>query len=32
MYKNTDNLQRERQFALYFYIQKVRHFTLRDFS
>ena len=32
IYKNPDIFQKSRLFALRFYIQKVRHFTLRDFS
>ena len=32
IYKKQDMLQKERQFALSFYSQKARHFTLRDFS
>ena len=32
IYKNQDILQKARQFALYFYIQKDRHFKLREFS
>ena len=31
-YKKPDTLQKARQFPLRFYIQKDRHFTLRDFS
>ena len=31
IYKNPDTLQKERQFALFFYIQKPRHFMLRYF-
>ena len=30
--KKLDTLQKERQFPLRFYIQKARHFTLRNFS
>ena len=32
IYKNPDTFQKARQFALRFYIQKARHFTLRNFS
>ena len=32
IYKNPDTSQKSRQFALHFYIQKVGHFALRDFS
>ena len=32
IYKNSDTLQKARQFALHFYWQKSRHFTLRNFS
>ena len=32
IYKNSDTFQKSRQFVSRFYIQKVRHFTLRDFS
>ena len=31
IYKNPDTFQKGRQFALRFYIQKARHFTLRNF-
>ena len=31
LYKKLDSLQKARQFALHFYSQKARHFTLRDF-
>ena len=32
IYRKSDTLQKARQFALRFYSQKSRHFTLRDFS
>ena len=32
MYKNPDTFQKTRQFPFRFYIQKERHFTLRNFS
>ena len=31
IYKKSDTLKKARQFALRLYIQKVRHFTLRNF-
>ena len=31
-YKKTDTIQKARQFWLHLYIQKLRHFTLRNFS
>ena len=31
IYKRTDTFQKARQFPLYFYIQKTRNLTLRDF-
>ena len=31
IYKKYDTLKKARQFPLRFYIQKARHFTLRDF-
>ena len=30
--KNPDTVPKARQFALRFYLQKARHFPLRDFS
>ena len=31
-YKKPDTIQKARQFWLHLYIQKLRHFTLRNFS
>ena len=32
IHPKPDNFQKAGQFALHFYSQKARHFTLRDFS